>query len=196
MSSPSTVDRILTASRMRCAMVPFGPYHAEAKFGGGGCSRVAPMTDKAGRGFRSLGSRAFLTALVTLALSSCSAGYSQCLHNGGGALPCSVSSEQINQKANTLASCSGGDEDLCRTACGQTGDPQICDMWFTIKCPREPSLCRTACHFTHDQVACREACEAGDQAACIDYGQMVQRPAPVNCTTRKDLFGVMRTTCQ
>jgi hypothetical protein len=133
------------------------------------------MTDQAGPGFYSLGGQAFLTALIALALSSCAA-YSQCLHNGGGVFACSVSSGQINQRAtaSTLASCSAGDEKLCRTACAQTRDPQICDMWFAIKCPEEPSVCQSACHFAHDPVACRGACEAGDQAACNDYFQMSQ----------------------
>jgi hypothetical protein len=142
----------------------------------GGCSRAALMTDQAARGSRSLTGRAFLTFLVALASSSCTAGYSQCLHNGGGVLRCSVSSGQINQRAraSALASCSAGDEDVCRTACAQTRDPQICDTWFAIKCPEEPSVCQSACHLAHDRVACRGACEAGDQAACIDYFQMTQ----------------------
>jgi hypothetical protein len=142
----------------------------------GGCSRAALMTDQAGRGFRSLTGLAFLTFLVALLSSSCTAGYSQCLHNGGGVLRCSVSSGQINQRASAsvLASCSAGDEDVCRKACAQTRDPQICDTWFAIKCPEEPSVCQSACHLAHDRVACRGACEAGDQAACIDYFQMTQ----------------------
>jgi hypothetical protein len=101
----------------------------------GGCSRAALMTDQAGRGFRSLTGRAFLTFLVALPSSSCTAGYSQCLHNGGGVLRCSVSSGQINQRAraSALASCSAGDEDVCRKACAQTRDPQICDTWFATR---------------------------------------------------------------
>jgi hypothetical protein len=150
--------------------------HAEASSEDGGCSRAALMTDQAARGSRSLTGRAFLTFLVALVSSPCTAGYSQCLHNGGGVLRCSVSSGQINQRAgaSALASCSAGDEDVCRTACAQTRDPQICDTWFAIKCPEEPSVCQSACHLAHDRVACRGACEAGDQAACIDYFQMTQ----------------------
>lgn len=116
-----------------------------------------------------------LAALIALALSSCST-YSECLHNGGGAFRCSVSSGRINQRARAsiLAACSAGDEEVCRRGCGQTRDPQICDTWFTIKCPSDPSVCQSACHLTHDRVACSGACEAGDKAACSDYFQMLQ----------------------
>jgi hypothetical protein len=124
----------------------------------------------------SLGGSAFLAALAALVLSSCTTGYTQCLHNGGGAFRCTVSSGQINQKAkaNILASCSAGDEDVCRKGCGQTRDAEICEMWFAIKCPQDPSICQSACRLSHDRVACRGACEAGDQAACADYFQTVQ----------------------
>lgn len=87
-----------------------------------------------------------------------------------------ATSGQINQRAtaSALASCSAGDEDICRKTCAQTRDPQICDTWFAIKCPEDPSICQSACHLAHNRVACRGACEAGDQAACIDYFQMAQ----------------------
>jgi hypothetical protein len=122
------------------------------------------------------GARAFLAAFMALTLSSCSGAYSQCLHNGGGAFRCSISSGRINQraKASTLALCSAGDEEVCRKACSQTRDPQICETWFTIKCPQDRSVCESACHLAHDRVACRGACEAGDQAACTEYFQMTQ----------------------
>ena len=125
---------------------------------------------------RSMGTRAFLAALIAVALSSCTTGYSQCLHNGGGAFRCSVSSGRINQsaRAGILASCSAGNEAACRKGCDQTHDAQICDMWFAIRCPQDPSICQSACRLSHDRVACRGACEAGDQAACTDYFQTVQ----------------------
>jgi len=138
--------------------------------------RDALMTDQARRRLCSLGAQGFLTALIALALSSCGTSYSQCLHNGGGVFRCTVSSGRINQgaRASTFAECSAGDEQVCHTACDRTRDPQICDMWFAIKCPTDPSVCQSACHLAHDRVACRGACEAGDQAACTDYFQMVQ----------------------
>jgi len=116
-----------------------------------------------------------LAALMALAISSCTTGYSQCLHNGGGAFRCSVSSRQINQKARSsiLTSCSDGDEEACRKGCVQSRDAEICDVWFAIKCPEDPSICQSACHLSHDRAACRGACEAGDQAACTDYFQTI-----------------------
>jgi len=125
---------------------------------------------------RRLGSRSLPVVLIALTLSSCATGYSQCLHNGGGIFRCSVSSKRINQqaRASILASCSGGNEAACLKGCDQTRDPQICEMWFAIKCPQDPSVCQSACHLKHDRVACRGACEAGDQAACTDYFQTLQ----------------------
>ena len=134
------------------------------------------MTDRARRLLCFLAGRAFPAALVAVVLSSCATSYSQCLHNGGGAFRCTVSSGKINQRANAnaLALCSAGNEEICRKACGQTRDPEICDTWFTIKCPTDAAVCQSACRLTHDRVACRGACEAGDQTACDDYFQMVQ----------------------
>lgn len=152
----------------------------------GAAAERSPATDlrvaKGARWYRmtrrppSLRCQAFLAALIALALSSCSTGYSQCLHNGGGVFRCSISSGRINQRASAgiLTACSAGDEEVCRTACERTRDPQICDMWFAIKCPTDPAICQSACHLAHDRVACRGACEAGDSAACSDYFQMIQ----------------------
>lgn len=48
----------------------------------------------------------------------------------------------------------------------------------------------------------REKCEAGDQAACIDYEQLyetarqAQQPKPVNCESSTDALGVTHTTCR
>jgi len=48
----------------------------------------------------------------------------------------------------------------------------------------------------------REKCEAGDQAACIDYEQLyetarqAQQRQPVNCESWTDALGVAHTTCR
>jgi hypothetical protein len=127
------------------------------------------MSEKTARGFCPLLRLAFLICLIAVALSSCT-GYSQCLQNGGGAFRCTVSSRQINQaaRAEISAACGGGDEMACQKGCGRMHDQEICDTWFAIKCPRNPSICQSACRLQHDQVACRGACEAGDEAACLD----------------------------
>jgi len=142
----------------------------------GGWFRAAMMTHRTGRACRSLTGWAFLVFLVLPASSSCTASYSQCLHNSGGIFRCSVSSRQINLRASASAldSCSAGDEARCQTACAQTRDPEICATWFAIKCPKDPSVCESACHVAHNQAACRGGCEAGDQAACTDYFEITQ----------------------
>ena len=116
--------------------------------------------------------KAFLMGLMAVALSSCT-GYSQCLHNGGGAFRCTLFQGQINQaaEADILAACGEGDELACQRGCSRMRDQEICDTWFAIKCPRDPSICQSACRLEHDRSACRGACEAGDEAACLDMAR-------------------------
>jgi hypothetical protein len=99
------------------------------------------MTEKTERECCLLGGLAFLMYLIAVALSSCT-GYSQCLHNSGGAFRCTISSRQINQtaRANILTACSEGNELACQKGCGQMHDQEICDTWLAIKCPRDPSI--------------------------------------------------------
>ena len=138
-------------------------------WGPGSIGKAALMTEKTERGSCLLGGLAFLMCLIAVALSSCT-GYSQCLHNGGGAFRCTISSRQINQtaRANILTACSEGNELACQKGCGQMHDQEICDTWLAIKCPQDLSICQSACHLKHDRVACRGACEAGDKAACFE----------------------------
>lgn len=130
------------------------------------------MTEKTARGFCLPLRRTFQMCLIAIVLSSCS-GYSQCLDNGGGAFRCTFSSGQINQtaKAKILAACSAGNELACQTGCGRMRDEEICDTWFAIKCPQDPSICQSACRLEHNPVACRGACEFGDAAACLDMNR-------------------------